>query len=121
MDAYLGKPVTPADVVWSYSGVRPLYDNAAGSASRVTRDYVLDGSKPVLSLTQKGDETRVSARATQGLFNNGLDLSKVMHEAAVHVGGSGGGHPVASGATIPKDSEKEFLQKVDSVIKFQLE
>jgi glycerol-3-phosphate dehydrogenase len=39
---YFKKKVTPADVVWSYSGVRPLYDDAASNASAVTRDYVLD-------------------------------------------------------------------------------
>ncbi|WP_084253426.1 glycerol-3-phosphate dehydrogenase [Sphingomonas pituitosa] len=31
-----------SDVVWSYAGIRPLYDDKAGSASAVTRDYVLD-------------------------------------------------------------------------------
>ncbi|MDX2104752.1 MAG: glycerol-3-phosphate dehydrogenase, partial [Alphaproteobacteria bacterium] len=36
------KPVTPADVIWSYAGVRPLYDDHAATASTVTRDYVLD-------------------------------------------------------------------------------
>ncbi|GGF34358.1 glycerol-3-phosphate dehydrogenase [Aliidongia dinghuensis] len=49
---YFKTKVTPADVVWSYSGVRPLYDDAASNASAVTRDYVLDveGAKgePVL-------------------------------------------------------------------------
>ncbi len=48
------QPVTPADVVWSYAGVRPLYDDHAASASTVTRDYVLDfdtdGGAPVLSV-----------------------------------------------------------------------
>lgn len=34
--------ITPDDVVWSYSGVRPLYDDAAESAAKVTRDYVLE-------------------------------------------------------------------------------
>ena len=38
---YFAKPVTPADVVWSYSGVRPLYDDGAKSATAATRDYVL--------------------------------------------------------------------------------
>ncbi|MFQ5785173.1 MAG: glycerol-3-phosphate dehydrogenase [Alphaproteobacteria bacterium] len=52
---YFAKPVTPDDVVWSYAGVRPLYDNAAKSASAVTRDYVLDldaqpGGAPLLSV-----------------------------------------------------------------------
>jgi glycerol-3-phosphate dehydrogenase len=38
---YFRKAVTPAEVVWSYSGVRPLYDDKRESASAVTRDYVL--------------------------------------------------------------------------------
>ena len=38
---YLATPVTPAMVVWTYSGVRPLHDEGKGSAQAVTRDYVL--------------------------------------------------------------------------------
>lgn len=38
---WLEKPITPPDVVHSYSGIRALYDNGARTASRVTRDYVL--------------------------------------------------------------------------------
>jgi glycerol-3-phosphate dehydrogenase len=39
---YLAQPVTPADVLWTYAGVRPLLDEG-GSASAVTRDYLLEG------------------------------------------------------------------------------
>ena len=39
---YFRTEVTPADVVCSYAGVRPLYDDHAENASAVTRDYVLD-------------------------------------------------------------------------------
>ena len=35
------KPVTAADVIWTYSGVRPLYNDGAISATAATRDYVL--------------------------------------------------------------------------------
>ena len=38
---YFNRPVTRADVVWTYSGVRPLYDDGAKSATAATRDYVL--------------------------------------------------------------------------------
>ena len=38
---YFRRPVKPTDVVRSYSGVRPLYDDHAKNASAVTRDYVL--------------------------------------------------------------------------------
>ncbi|WP_244965546.1 glycerol-3-phosphate dehydrogenase [Methylobacterium soli] len=49
------RAIGPEDVVWSYSGVRPLYDDAAANASAVTRDYVLDvadegGRLPALSV-----------------------------------------------------------------------
>lgn len=38
---YTARPVTSADVVWSYSGVRPLYDDGSADPSAVTRDYHL--------------------------------------------------------------------------------
>jgi glycerol-3-phosphate dehydrogenase len=38
---YFARPVTPDDVVWTYSGVRPLYNDGAKSATAATRDYVL--------------------------------------------------------------------------------
>lgn len=38
---YFARPVTVEDVVWTYSGVRPLYDDGATSATAATRDYVL--------------------------------------------------------------------------------
>jgi glycerol-3-phosphate dehydrogenase len=37
---YLARPVLPEDVVWTYSGVRPLYDDGASEAKAATRDYV---------------------------------------------------------------------------------
>ena len=47
---YLKTQLTQADVVWTYSGVRPLYDDGATSATAATRDYVLslDENGPVL-------------------------------------------------------------------------
>ena len=48
-------PVRREDVVWTYSGVRPLYDDGASKAQEATRDYVLqldapDGMPPLLSV-----------------------------------------------------------------------
>jgi glycerol-3-phosphate dehydrogenase len=39
---YFEHAVRPADVVWSYAGVRPLLDDGSGDAAGVTRDYLLD-------------------------------------------------------------------------------
>ena len=38
---YFKRPVTSEDVVWSYSGVRPLYSDGARSATAATRDYTV--------------------------------------------------------------------------------
>lgn len=56
INEYLAKPINTDDVVWSYSGVRPLYDDGASSASAATRDYVLklDTSRGAPSLNVFG-------------------------------------------------------------------
>ena len=41
-NAYFAEAVTPADVAWSYSGVRSLYDDGAAQAKDVTRDFRLE-------------------------------------------------------------------------------
>lgn len=46
VSGYFARPVTPDDVVWTYSGVRPLYDDGAKSATAATRDYVLKVERP---------------------------------------------------------------------------
>jgi glycerol-3-phosphate dehydrogenase len=38
---YFERGVTPDNVVWAYSGVRPLYDDGASKAQEATRDYVI--------------------------------------------------------------------------------
>ena len=55
INRYFEHRVGEADIVWSYAGIRPLYDDRAANASAVTRDYVLDldageGRAPMLSV-----------------------------------------------------------------------
>lgn len=51
---YFNAPLTRDDIVWRFSGVRPLYDDGAGSATAATRDYVLkpseEGGAPLLNI-----------------------------------------------------------------------
>ncbi len=52
---YLARPVAPSDAVWTYAGVRPLYDDGTADPSAVSRDYTLrldadGGVAPVLSV-----------------------------------------------------------------------
>jgi glycerol-3-phosphate dehydrogenase len=55
VNRYLSRPARPEQVVWSYAGVRPLYDDGSADPSAVTRDYTLRvddeaGRAPVLSV-----------------------------------------------------------------------
>jgi glycerol-3-phosphate dehydrogenase len=54
VDDYFATPVRQEDIVWTYAGVRPLYDDGAGEAKAATRDYVLaldeSGGAPLLSI-----------------------------------------------------------------------
>ncbi len=43
---YFKRPIARDDVVWTYSGVRPLYDDGASKAQEATRDYVLTLDAP---------------------------------------------------------------------------
>ncbi len=81
---YFAKPITEDDIVWTYSGVRPLYDDGASSATAATRDYVLkiDGGKgqaPVLNIFGGKITTyrRLSEKAIEMLrpYFGGMDSS----------------------------------------------
>ena len=78
-------------------------------------------SRPIVAFADKGDgETKVSARGSGHLVREGLDLSGVMREASRAVGGDGGGHDVAAGATIPDGERAAFLAAVDELVGEQL-
>lgn len=75
---------------------------------------------PIIAFANAEDGIKVSARADRSLVNRGLNLSIVMKKAAELVGGFGGGHNVAAGATIPPDKKKEFLDIVEDLISCQV-
>ncbi|MEF8861322.1 MAG: DHH family phosphoesterase [Haloarculaceae archaeon] len=81
----------------------------------------VDRGVPIIAFARKSDEeTKVSARGTGTLVRRGLDLSRVMGEASAAVGGKGGGHDVAAGATIPAGSEADFVAEADRIVGEQL-
>jgi single-stranded-DNA-specific exonuclease len=63
---------------------------------------------------------KASARGTQELVSKGMDLSVAIRSAAEKVGGVGGGHNIAAGATVPTKRKEEFLDALDSIVGKQL-
>jgi glycerol-3-phosphate dehydrogenase len=87
---YFTRPVTPADVVWSYSGVRPLLDDASGDPSAVTRDYLL--------------ETNTDAAPLLSVWGGKITTFRKLAEDAAHAVGQMLGDPRApwtAGRTLP--------------------
>jgi RecJ-like exonuclease len=83
-----------------------------------------DRSAPMVAFadsTEYSDEpkTKASARGTQDLVSRGMDLSAAMRKAAESVGGVGGGHNIAAGATIPASRKKDFLDELDRTVEEQ--
>ncbi len=75
---------------------------------------------PLIAFANSEDGVKVSARAPRNLLAKGLNLAEVLRDAAASVGGEGGGHNIAAGATIPRGSEEEFLSVVDRLVREQL-
>ena len=75
-DRYFRREVKPSDVVWSWSGVRALYDDGAAEAQAVTRDWHLEldegGGAKLLSVFG-GKLTTARALAQQVLDRLGVE------------------------------------------------
>ena len=81
----------------------------------------IDRDAPIVAFARKNaEEVKVSARGTPALTRRGLDLSAVMREASQSVGGDGGGHDVAAGATVPAGEERAFVDAADDIVGEQL-
>ena len=108
VNRYLRRALTPAEVLWHYAGVRPLYDDGSANPSAVTRDYVLrlDGDQsvaPVLSVF--GGKITTYRRLAE----------QVLEKLAPWFPGMGpswtGTSPLP-GATIPHGDRVRFVQRL---------
>ncbi len=89
---YFERPVTFADIVWTYSGVRPLFDDHASKAQEATRDYVL---------TTEGDkETGALVNVFGGKLTTHRRLSESVLERIEAVLGARG-KPWTKGSKLP--------------------
>lgn len=88
----------------------------SGILSGVTMQYFGDRNKATLTLASTGSEIKVSSRGTFELLEKGVDLAAALRECAQKVGGVGGGHRIASGATVPLGRDQEFLDLVDKMV-----
>ncbi|MQQ07647.1 glycerol-3-phosphate dehydrogenase [Epibacterium sp. SM1979] len=111
INQYIAKPISTEDVVWTYSGVRPLYDDGASSATAATRDYVLqlDKSRGAPALNVFGGKITTYRR----LAESALEKIQTVFPAAnkpwtAGVALPGGDFPVDGVAQMISDLMKQF-------------
>jgi len=108
--------VRKGENLWYINTVEAL---STGSLATTVVRYI-HPELPFICVNESEGILKVSARGTRELVSKGLDLAFALREAAGAVGGNGGGHSVASGASIPMGSTEEFLSIADRIIGEQL-
>jgi RecJ-like exonuclease len=108
--------ITPLKSIQYFDAGDAILDTIVGIVAGMCFQTA-DRSRPILAFAKTQDgNLKVSARGTQDLVRLGLDLADAMSRAAQAVGGVGGGHNVAAGATIPPEAKQEFLVLVDAAV-----
>ncbi len=104
-------PVTEDDVVWTYSGVRPLFDDGAKSATAATRDYVVKldqtaGATVVNVFGGKITTYRRLAEAVLAKLGEALEITQDDWTAGVPL--PGGDFPVDGVAALAQELRAGF-------------
>jgi RecJ-like exonuclease len=92
----------------------------AGTQAGLSMTYLNDPARPTFVVSRGTTQLKISGRGTLWLVGRGLDLATVCREAAAKVGGEGGGHKVAAGASIPFDRRDAFLEEAARRVAQQL-
>jgi len=104
---YFARPVRPADVVWSYSGVRPLLEDEAANPASVTRDYALELDRhPAPLLTVFGGKITTYRK----LAESAVDI--LAHELGVRAS-AWTDHGVLPGGDLPRGAYATFLRSLE--------
>ena len=112
VSTYFSAPVRPEQVVWSYAGVRALYDDARDDPSSVTRDYVLAldaplGAAPLLSVLG-GKITTFRRLAEQALDSLSPGLGRTHGAWTADAPLPGGDMPNADFATCAAEPQPRY-------------
>jgi len=97
-----------------------IKETIIGIVAGMSTSVVADRNYPIIAFADAEEGVKVSARGTQDLVRKGLNLSEALAFVSAEVGGAGGGHDIAAGATIPQSTKDEFIRKLDSIIGTQI-
>jgi len=77
--------------------------------------------KPIVAIAlDASGKIKVSTRGTRRLVGQGLNLGLALREACEPLGGAGGGHAIAAGASVPPERLDEFLKAFANAVEKQI-
>lgn len=97
-----------------------IRETIVGIVAGMSLSFVNNRNLPIIAFADSEGGMKVSSRGNQELIRKGLNLGAAVSEAAREVGGAGGGHDIAAGAFIPRESKQEFLRILDGKIGTQI-
>ncbi len=114
------KGVTELENIQYFDAGSEIKETIVGIIAGMSSTIVRNRNLPIIAFANTEGSVKVSARGTQDLIRRGVNLSEAMAKVSAEVGGAGGGHDIAAGATIPGSSKEEFTRKMDLFIGEQL-
>lgn len=121
MEAIAEAGINQMDAIQYFHAADKIRDTVVGIAASIALNQ--EGTAkdlPIIAFAHADDGIKVSARSTRDLVARGLDLAAIMQKASADVGGFGGGHHGAAGATIPAGTEERFLEIANRMVREQL-
>lgn len=121
MEAILETGINEMDAIQYFHAGDRIRDTVVGiAASMALNQNGASKALPIIAFAKAEDGIKVSGRSTRDLVARGLDLAAIMQVASKAVGGQGGGHHAAAGATIPPGTEERFLEIANRMVREQL-
>ena len=109
--------------VYVVHGETSIDEKMISTISTILSTNLPKPEKPVIgySAISKEGIIKVSARATESLIREGLNLGEIISVAAKKNMGKGGGHDIAAGGQVPYEKKKEFIKLVNELVRESLE
>lgn len=90
-----------------------IMETMIGTVVSICAKSFLDKDKAIFGFANAEDGIKISARRG----SREIDMNYILNIAATDVGGVGGGHKQAAGATIPPGTENKFIEECEKLLK----
>jgi single-stranded-DNA-specific exonuclease len=110
------KGMTKLDNLQYFDAASRIKDTIVGIVAGMSITIIGNRNLPVIAFADTKEGVKVSGRGNYDLVRSGLNLAVALNTASKSVGGVGGGHDIAAGATIPRGTKMEFISILDGII-----